>query len=140
MGRVIIPQVPLTGTVDFVIDTGADDTVLMPNEMTMLGVNYKTLVGQECDDVLGFGGEMEGKNVAATVVLRDLKYEYEFDVSLMVVKPDLDKGWLLDLPSVMGRDVLNRVRFVSDFPQGNTTISPKQWDRRVLRTVRPIPR
>lgn len=136
VGHVFLPGVGLGGMVDFVVDTGATDTVLAPAQLTLLKAKYDQLIGEEKNDTyVGFGGEMEGKIVDAVVALRDLKYEYEYRVALMVLKPDFRQDWLLGLPSVIGRDIIKRLRLVCDFPRGIMAASPANWDRKTRRSI-----
>lgn len=130
VAQVSIPCLSIIGPVIFAIDTGADETVLLPNEATMLGVKYSKLTDQPREATRGLGGEVPAFAVPATVMLKAGHYGYGFEIKLLIVEFDLEKDWMLTLPSVLGRDILNKLRTVYNFQKDLLTMTPIDWTRR----------
>ena len=128
--QLAIPCIQIQGPVIFVLDTGADETVLMPNEAIMLGVDYSKLVGQPRGETCGLGGDVEAFAVPASVIFKGGRYRYDYKIKLLIIEKDLDNEWTLSLPSVLGRDVLNRMRSVYDLAKNSMTMTPMSWSRR----------
>lgn len=106
LGRVTGPGSRLRKDVAFLVDTGADRSVLMPRDARNLEL-YRA------DDELhiigaGFGGVAVGTREWVSIGVNDTTGQYRF-----VVHVDLPRG-TIDLPSVLGRDILDRCRLTFD--------------------------
>lgn len=121
-----LPRLNIRGYVSFLVDTGASGSVLMPPDTKKLGVRIGRLIHPMTSH--GIGGFSDGFNEDAVLAFSDGKYVYGFDVELEIAKPTKDNK---DLPSLLGRDVLNRCRVVADYEKRTLTFSPHAWDLRI---------
>ena len=112
-GKIILPRLAIEGDVLFLMDTGADTSVLMPSDAKNLGVPYNLLEGdRECG---GIGGTVHSFVERAILVFshpnRTL-YGYDLEIDIMPHDAEME-----EVPSLLGRDVLDRWWIVYD-PQG----------------------
>ena len=121
-----LPRLHLRGYVSFLVDTGASGSVLMPPDSKKLGVKFSQLINPMTSH--GIGGFSNGFNEVAILAFSDGKYVYGFDVELEIAEPTKDNK---DLPSLLGRDVLNRCRVVADYTNKTLTFTPHAWDLRI---------
>ncbi len=112
-GKIILPRLGIEDNISFLMDTGADTSVLMPGDARRLGVSYELLEGdRECG---GIGGTVHSFIERAILVFshpnRTL-YGYDLQMDIMPYDAEME-----EVPSLLGRDVLDRWRIVYD-PQG----------------------
>jgi predicted aspartyl protease len=106
--HVFVPSQNVYGPVSFLVDTGADATVLMPVDIQRLGIDYGRL-GMTTRST-GIGGESEDFVESAVVVFADeMLHLYNINLTIMKDRPEL-----IEAPSLLGRDVINRWRMVLD--------------------------
>ena len=109
-GRLILPRLNIQGNISFLMDTGADSSVVMPGDAKRLGVLYDTLEGdRECS---GIGGTVHSFVEQAILVFTDpnvMLYGYDLQIDIMPDGPEMD-----EVPSLLGRDVLDRWRITYD--------------------------
>ncbi len=113
-GRIILPRLDIQGDVSFLMDTGADTSVLMPSDAGKVGIPYDLLEGdREC---AGVGGTVHSFVERAILVFshpdRTL-YGYDLEIDIMPYDAAME-----EVPSLLGRDVLDRWRILYD-PQGS---------------------
>ena len=108
--RLYLPRLNLSGDVSFLLDTGADASILMPADAKRLGLPFNQLEGDnECG---GLGGTVHCFVERALLVFSDPKkalYAYELDIDIMHDDPQME-----DVPSIVGRDVIDRWRITYD--------------------------
>jgi predicted aspartyl protease len=92
----------------FLVDTGADSTLLSGREWRRAGVERSTLKAPS-QTIAGFGGFVDLSLEPAVLVLRHA------DGSEDLLSIDIEMGaeQPAGIPSVLGRDVLNRYRLVA---------------------------
>jgi predicted aspartyl protease len=123
-----LPRFGISGYVSFLADTGATGTVLMPMDSRRLGVNFSQLRYPKISRTAGgpARGDME------TGVLgfwdRGTNKIFGFNLEIQIFEPTRDNT---TLPSLLGRDVLNRWRIVIDFSRGAFECTPTSWDHRL---------
>lgn len=107
-------------TIEFVIDTGATKTVILDKDAITLGIDYKKLRRYQRDFV-GIGGSIETYVIEDAVLLfKSEKGEVEIKIPIFVLRHPLKKmskdeeARVLRLPSLLGRDVINRFRLIFD--------------------------
>ncbi len=112
-GLLILPRLNVQGNVSFLMDTGADSSMVMPNDAKRLAIPYDKLQGdRECG---GIGGIVHSFTERAILVFTDpnvMLYGYDLEVDIMPDGPEME-----EVPSLLGRDVLDRWRITYD-PQG----------------------
>lgn len=109
--HVNIPSQHIFGEVSFLVDTGADTTVLMPVDADRLGVQFGQLTTTTTST--GMGGESEDFVEPAYLVFREEGGEvlHVYDIDLVIAKRRQE---ILILPSLLGRDVIARWKFLMD--------------------------
>jgi hypothetical protein len=85
----------------------------MPLDGIRLNIDYSTLTNaRKC---AGFGGSGTGFCERAVVAFTDGIAIYLYEIDILIIKP---KRSLLTIPSVIGRDVLNRLIIRYDYLNG----------------------
>lgn len=112
-GQLSLPRFALSAAVSFIIDTGADSSVLMPLDGIRIGLNYADLTNPK--QFMGFGGSGVGFVEPAVVAFTDGIAIFLYEISILIVKP---KRSLTKIPSVLGRDILNKLIIRYDYPNG----------------------
>lgn len=108
-GRLVVLDVPLD--VSFIVDTGADTTFLAPGDADRLGVDA-ALFGERNVQVRGLGkSAADCARTSALVTFEDEGTVRVYGIDLVVGFPD---DIPLSVPSLLGRDVLNRWRMTYD--------------------------
>ena len=86
------------------VDTGADNTLLMPGDAIRMGLDYSQLSAEQ--EVGSAGGKMSAYAEQAIVVFSQPTQQlFVYTITLLIapVNPDM-----LDMPSLLGRDVIDR--------------------------------
>jgi hypothetical protein len=108
------------GLVNLLADTGAAHTILVPRDAKALGVKLKAL--KQVEPFWGVGGSVR------TSLMPDVEIAFRSDIGtyiavhdLFVLQHDLDRmssreiSRVLSIPSILGRDLINRFRFIYDY-------------------------
>ncbi|MDI6655787.1 MAG: hypothetical protein QME59_07915, partial [Candidatus Hydrothermarchaeota archaeon] len=118
--HLISESLGIDDTIEFVIDTGANKTVILDKDAVTLGINYKKLKRYERDFV-GIGGSIETYVIEdATLLLKAGAEVLEIKTPVFVVKhpidriSELEKTKILRIPSLLGRDLINRFKLIFD--------------------------
>ena len=109
--RVTIPSLECDSYVQFVFDTGADSTTLMPQDGTRLQINYDRLSFD--GTASGVGGIVNRSVVDASILFYSDQALYGYRINLVICEPHDD---LMALPSLLGRNVIDRWRVIYDRP------------------------
>jgi len=117
--HIISSSVGIDETVEFLIDTGASRTTLLDKDAIFLDLNYDDLK-KHSQNVSGIGGSVE------TFIIEDstlLLGPEEMHVPIFVLRHDLEnlnkeeRIKILRMPSLLGRDVINRFKLIFDLEQ-----------------------
>lgn len=112
--RLFIPAIDVLFRLDLLLDTGSDTTVLMPQEGGAVGLKYNML--RRATTLSGIGGDAAAFVERAMVVLTDAeRRQHVFEISLLIVPPSPEAD---RLPSLLGRDVANRLAITYDATGG----------------------
>ena len=124
-GFVLLPRLGWSGNVSFVFDTGADTSQPMPLEEQLMGIDY----GLFEDEVstLGIGGASENFVEAAYLAFVGDEALYGHEIELHIRKPAEE---LMTIPSLLGRDVIDRWRVTYDKSALELLAAAISWDRR----------
>lgn len=103
-------------TVEFLVDTGASRTTICDKDVIRLGIDFSKLE-KLSEGMLGIGGLVD------TYVLKDVKLVFRrenreshvesFD-RIYVLKHTVRDERIMRIPSILGRDMLNRYALVYD--------------------------
>ena len=113
-GLLRVPRLDVVGRVYFLVDTGATATSLSPNDGDNLLVPASELASPVRHR--GIAGTRTYYREPAVILFPDGEEWRRFDIDLYIAPPDESADYLL------GRDVLNAVRMVYDFPAGQLEI------------------
>jgi len=103
----------------FIIDTGAERSVLMPTDSRLMGVDRS---GLQRDATDGIGGHCDGYNSFAFIILHDEETSFLHNFRINVFIPDESPDLFRIDSSILGRDVLDRLRLVYDKPNNRVTL------------------
>ena len=131
-GTLYIPRLRVGLKIDFLVDTGADITTLSPVDGSDMGVDYDALI-ESTMSVRGVGGVGETYVEKAILVFNEPgKAICWYHLSLDILQPQVH---LEEIPSLLGRDILNRMHIRYSFPTNTLTFHVETADR-----IIPIPR
>ena len=121
--EVYLPALRLSAEVEFLVDTGADNTALLPYDVGRMGVSARSVRGRSRDDISGIGGRARYKTTKALLRFHDAAVlggfrEFEIDVDLITARTDEQ------LPSLLGRDILNLCECTFNAVTGRVTLEP----------------
>jgi hypothetical protein len=111
-GRLSVPRIGISADISFVIDTGSDYTVLMPLDAARISLDYSRL-GKEVDAV-GIGGLSRDFVEDALIAFTDGIAVFIYETSLHIASPSVD---IITIPSILGRDIINRWSMVYCYPE-----------------------
>ena len=114
---ITLPRFGVSGWVAFLIDTGSDDTCLNPDDGRNIGCSFDDLVNPV--EFAGIGGAHTYYIEPATVALREGVAAFTFDIAISISRPHPVAD---ELPSLLGRDIINRLRMDYDFPGGRLAL------------------
>ena len=103
--------------------------MLLPRDSRRMGIDYDALPGRIQGSV-GIGGNAEFKRLPALIMFRDPERGvYVYEVALAVARPYHPTR---DLPSLLGRDILNRWDMRYSAPTGSLTFEVLDADHTLL--------
>ena len=105
--QVVLPNLGVAGEVNFLIDTGSDVTFLHPEDVGQLGIDYRQLNPEAWETASGIGGESGYCRENATLTFQNSAGPELHCTMEVFIRPHPDPG-LLNAPSLLGRDFLNR--------------------------------
>ena len=105
--RLWIPRFGVARIVRFCVDTGSGYTMLMPSDGFRMGLDYSLLDDEH--HVATVGGQTSAFLEAAHLTFREQNSPtaYGYHVMLAITPPSIEA---MRLPSLLGRDVINRWR------------------------------
>ena len=105
VGSINILRLGVEEDVAFLVDTGADVSVLMPLDVFRIGIMRERL--SDSVESIGLGGISVNFVEDATIAFSDsddgILYVYELSIEIAPAMAEI-----ADVPSLLGRDVLNR--------------------------------
>ena len=128
--QVAIPDLHLLGDVEFLVDTGADATTLMPDDLAKLGVDIQAVSGP-MKTADGSGGASEYKETKAELRFNDDAALGRFQDFGAVIHLSANPE-NAQLPSLLGRDILNRCQCTFDAAQETATLKRNKGDESIF--------
>ncbi|MEA2032180.1 MAG: aspartyl protease family protein [Euryarchaeota archaeon] len=122
-------ELEISETIEFLIDTGASRTTLLDKNVIYLGIEYGKLRKSE-QDMSGIGGSVETYVIDDSVLLFG---EYSIKTPVFVLKHPLEEMMneeerikILRFPSILGRDVISRLRLIFDRVKGELLLTREE--------------
>ena len=108
-GRVTLPRLNITSHVSFLVDTGSDCCLLHPVDSLRMNLDWKQLDWTQLaqlNESIGIGGLSYNWPEKAQVVFTEPNQRvYVYNITIEIAEPN---RFNLILPSILGRDILNR--------------------------------
>jgi predicted aspartyl protease len=126
--RVALTTQLVDGEVKFLVDTGAEGTTIAPRDAASLGIDHSQIQGLEL--MKGISGFAAVYVTRGAVILDDLDQglcTFLVDLSILAAD-DVDTEIVEDTPSLLGRDVLDRVRMIYHRRGDGLLIEPTEPD------------
>lgn len=112
-GRLILPNLNIRGDISFLVDTGSDETRLHPIDGVRLNIDYGQLSGDA--ESIGTSGLSHDFIEPAVVIFSEPKrFLYVYNITLRIAPYDVE---IIDLPSLLGRNILDRWRMTYNPPK-----------------------
>jgi len=126
--RLVSKSLQLDEKVSFLIDTGASRTTLLDKDALWLGIRYDKLTLSK-SSLTGIGGSVPCLVILDSILIfRSSKEDINIKLPVIVAKHPLErmdthlKTLILRLPSILGRDVINRYKLTFDFPKNDVNL------------------
>lgn len=103
-------------TVEFLVDTGASRTTICDKDTLRLGIDFNKLE-RLIEGMFGMGGQVETyamKNVKLTFRRENGKSHVENMERIYALKHVVLDERIMRIPSILGRDILNKYMFIYD--------------------------
>ena len=113
--RVVVGAMLKSAVVDFLVDTGADRTTLMPRDVSRFGLDLQSNEFVQ-NHATGVGGRVQTRQTSAALLFMDDKMPRGLrgvNLTIHLLLPE-DEQAGAGLPSLLGRDFLNRCECVFD--------------------------
>lgn len=119
-----IPRLKIEQRIEFLIDTGATKTTILDKDAITLGIPYSKLLRLK-QRLLGLGGLVDTYVANAEIYFKaESGQEHkELVEELLVVKHRRVDENIMRIPSVLGRDILNKYRLIYDKRSGLVAIA-----------------
>ena len=124
-GRLVIPQFNIDARISFLVDTGADSSLIAPADAKQMGIDH-TKLGTPFES-LGMGGIALSHTVRGSFAFTDpgrFVYIYHLDtLDIAVPDPEIE-----EMPSLLGREILDRWRMIYDPSRDNLSFIVRSAD------------
>lgn len=127
---VVVPGLqPAPEAIRLLLDTGADNTFIQPAGARILGINTQNLVPTGTSR--GIGGTTRYATAPAFIAFQEKPWPWRktrliyFQIELSVAVPDRGNR---NLPSLLGRDVIDRCRMLYDKTERKLQLTPRLAD------------
>jgi hypothetical protein len=124
-GRLSFPRLRIVGDISFILDTGADKSLLMPIDAERLGVDFKKL--ERTDESRGVGGLSRQFVEPAILAFTDGSFLHVYQIPMRIAVPNPE---IMDIPSLLGRDVIDRWSVTYDKAGTGLTAEVRSADMR----------
>ena len=102
-----MPRLRINTSIWLCVDTGSDTTTLMPRDGNKIGIDYSILSAS--GQSMGISGAVDSYKERAILAFTDqAPIIHGYDIDLTIIRPDPERHGINRLPSLLGRDILNR--------------------------------
>jgi len=124
---VFMQRLQVQGLVNFLIDSGADNTTLSLLDVERMNLDCRKINRKSLIPVEGIAGAQTFYSEQAIIMFRDDNSNtYAFSIDIHIPKRG-DKGKInqqRNLPSLLGRDIVNQCKLTMDFHSGIIELEP----------------
>ena len=120
-----LPRLGLREWITFLLDTGADGTCLHPRDVAQIGIGSSQMLGSASVTATGVGGSFSYHWEPSWLMFRESARGFVFcqiELAICEFTDDPDIG---NLPSLLGRDFLNRCRISLDSEMNFVQLEPR---------------
>ena len=114
-------------SIEFLIDTGASRTTITDSDAIRLRINYQRLNKLE-QGLTGIGGDVETYSIRKVNLLFKINSEYFIEDidEILVTKHTQNLEKVKWIPSILGRDFLNKYVVIIDAQQGKVVLTDER--------------
>ena len=127
---IVVPGLqPAPEAITLLLDTGADNTFIQPAGARILGISTRNLV--PTGTTRGIGGTIRYSTVPAFIAFQERPWLWRrtrlvyFQTELAIAMPDHGNR---NLPSLLGRDIIDRCRILYDKTESKLQLTPRLAD------------
>lgn len=120
-----LPRLGVREWITFLLDTGSDGTCLHPRDVALLGVDLEQLGGSTIINAAGVGGSLSYFREPSWLMFRESANGFVFCQIELAICEFTDDPYIGDLPSLLGRDFLNRCRTYLDSELNIVQLEPR---------------
>ena len=113
-GTLILPELQLQLPIRLLVDTGATNTCVHPEALEDLGVKVQAITQLPKSEIAGIGGSITVYEAQGFLAFQDGDTVHLYQRPFSIFDPEDPP----DVPSILGRDVLERWRMVYARAQG----------------------
>ena len=124
VGTIIKKELDISDSVRFLIDTGASRTVISDSDAERLKIDYEKLTKLK-EWMVGVGGTVDTYSVknVKIVFISENSYHTEKLNEILVLKHKVLTEQIKRIPSLLGRDFLNKYSLILDRKKNKVVIS-----------------
>lgn len=131
VAHLICKELSISKEVEFLIDTGASATNILDNDAIRLRIDYSRLHEAETG-AIGIGGEVATYILPGVkLAFKEEKGSYELPLDrIFVLKHEVEdpevRERIKNIPSLLGRDVINRAKLFLDRENGQVLLTDEK--------------
>ena len=107
-GTLILPELQLQLQISLLVDTGATNTCVHPSTLEDFGVEAHAITQLPKFEIAGIGGSITVYNAQGFLAFQDGDTVHLYQTPISILDPENPP----DVPSILGRDILERWRMV----------------------------
>lgn len=115
-------------SIRFLVDTGSDRTLVSGPDLARTGIDWASEKHRSTAELTVLGSVVPFRIFPVAVGFRTQAHRLQYDVDVCIPPDDLIDQ---DIPSLLGRDILNRWRVVVDYPKRELNLLARHWDGRI---------
>lgn len=118
-GYLTLPRFGIARNITFLVDTGAYASCIHPRDGTLAGISFDQLENPVTSDSVGGPATYFRERAVLEFVDGDAREIRSYEVDVLIAKPAADPMHSITrLPSLLGRDIIDRWRMVYDRTEG----------------------
>ena len=124
-----LPRFSITRNLTFLVDTGADATCIHPRDGTLAAIPFDLLENPVTSNGVGGSATYFTERAVLEFVDGEAREIRSYQVDVLIAKPAADPMHSINrLPSLLGRDIIDRWRMVYDRSEGTLEFTVRSAD------------